>query len=131
MATCAPAAGRPPTLWHNAAPFESPPGRPGVTMSLISEAFAQGAPAPQGGGIQMILMLGLFVVIFYFLILRPQQKKAKEHQAMLAKIAAGDEVVTAGGILGRVVDIGDVFLTLEVSEGVRIKVQKFQVTSLM
>jgi preprotein translocase subunit YajC len=100
-------------------------------MSLISEAFAQGAPAPQGGGIQMIVMMGIFIVIFYFLLIRPQQKKAKEHQAMLAKVAAGDEVVTAGGILGRVIEVGDVFLTLEIAEGVRIKVQKFQITSLM
>jgi preprotein translocase subunit YajC len=100
-------------------------------MSLISEAFAQGAAAPQGGGIQMIVMMGIFIVSFYFLLIRPQQKKAKEHQAMLAKVAAGDEVVTAGGILGRVIEVGDVFLTLEIAEGVRIKVQKFQITSLM
>ena len=100
-------------------------------MSLISEAFAQGAAPPQGGGMQMIVMMGIFIVIFYFLLIRPQQKKAKEHQAMLAKVAAGDEVVTAGGILGRVVEVGDVFLTLEIADGVRIKVQKFQITSLM
>jgi preprotein translocase subunit YajC len=100
-------------------------------MSLISEAFAQGATPPQGGGMQMIVMMGIFIVIFYFLLIRPQQKKAKEHQAMLAKVAAGDEVVTAGGILGRVIEVGDVFLTLEIAEGVRIKVQKFQITSLM
>jgi preprotein translocase subunit YajC len=100
-------------------------------MSLISEAFAQGAAAPQGGGIQMIVMMGIFIVIFYFLLIRPQQKKAKDHQAMLAKVAAGDEVVTAGGILGRVIEVGDVFLTLEIADGVRIKVQKFQITSLM
>ena len=100
-------------------------------MSLISEAFAQGAAPPQGGGMQMIVMMGIFIVIFYFLLIRPQQKKAKEHQAMLAKVAAGDEVVTAGGILGRVVEVGDVFLTLEIAEGVRIKVQKFQITALM
>ena len=79
----------------------------------------------------MIVMMGIFIVIFYFLLIRPQQKKAKEHQAMLAKVAAGDEVVTAGGILGRVVEVGDVFLTLEIAEGVRIKVQKFQITALM
>ena len=100
-------------------------------MSLISEAFAQGAAPPQGGGIQMIVMMGIFIVIFYFLLIRPQQKKAKEHQAMLAKVAAGDEVVTAGGILGRVIEVGDVFLTLEIAEGVRIKVQKFQISSLV
>ena len=79
----------------------------------------------------MFIMMGLFVVIFYFLLIRPQQKKQKEHQAMLGKLAAGDEVVTAGGILGRIVEIGDNFITLEIADNVRIKVQRFQVTSLV
>ena len=65
------------------------------------------------------------------LLIRPQQKKQKEHQAMLSKITAGDEVVTAGGILGKVIEVGDNFLTLEIADNVRIKVQRFQVTSLV
>jgi preprotein translocase subunit YajC len=73
----------------------------------------------------------LFIVIFYFLLIRPQQKKAKEHAAMLGKLAAGDEVVTAGGILGKVVSVGDGFVTIEIAESVQIKVQKFQVSSLV
>jgi preprotein translocase subunit YajC len=76
-------------------------------------------------------MMAVFVVIFYFLLIRPQQKKQKEHQAMLSKIATGDEVITAGGILGRVVETGDQFLTIEIADNVRIKVQRFQVTSLV
>ncbi len=99
--------------------------------ALIPEAFAQGAAPSAGGGLAPLLMMVVFIVIFYFLLIRPQQRKAKEHQALIAKVAAGDEVVTAGGILGKVVEVGDVFLTLEIAEGVRIKVQKFQVTSLM
>jgi preprotein translocase subunit YajC len=100
--------------------------------SLIPDAMAQApAGAPQGGGLSMFVMMGLFVVIFYFLLIRPQQKKQKEHQAMLGKLAAGDEVVTTGGILGRIVEISDNFITLEISEGVRIKVQRFHVTSLV
>jgi preprotein translocase subunit YajC len=100
--------------------------------SLIPDAMAQ-APggAPAGGGLSMIVMMGLFFVVFYFLLIRPQQKKQKEHQAMLSKIAAGDEVVTAGGILGRVVDVGEQFLTIEIADNVRIKVQRFQVASLV
>jgi preprotein translocase subunit YajC len=78
-----------------------------------------------------LIMMGVFVVIFYFLLIRPQQKKQKEHQAMLSKIAAGDEVVTAGGILGKVIEVGDNFLTIEIADNVRIKVQRFQVTSLV
>jgi preprotein translocase subunit YajC len=73
----------------------------------------------------------VFIVIFYFLLIRPQQRKAKEHQAMVGKLSAGDEVVTSGGILGRIVEVGDSFVTLEIADGVRIKVQKFQITSLM
>jgi preprotein translocase subunit YajC len=100
--------------------------------SLIPDAMAQ-APtgAPPGGLMQTFVMIGLFIAIFYFLLLRPQQKKQKEHQAMLGKLATGDEVVTTGGILGRIVEISDNFITLEISEGVRIKVQRFHVTSLV
>ena len=101
--------------------------------SLIPDAMAQAAGgAPAGGSpMGMFIMMGLFVVIFYFLLIRPQQKKQKEHQAMLTKLAAGDEIVTAGGILGRIVEIGDNFITLEIADNVRIKVQRFQVTSLV
>ncbi len=76
-------------------------------------------------------MMVVFVVIFYFLLIRPQQKKAKEHQALVSKLSAGDEVVTTGGILGKVTEVGDSFVTIEVADGVRVKVQKFQVGSLM
>jgi preprotein translocase subunit YajC len=98
---------------------------------LISVAHAQGAAPPQGGGLAPLLMMVVFIVIFYFLLIRPQQRKAKEHQAMIGKLAVGDEVVTAGGILGRIVEVGDSFITLEIADGVRIKVQKFQVTAQM
>jgi len=100
--------------------------------SLIPDAMAQaaGGASPQSG-LPMFVMMGLFVVIFYFLLIRPQQKKQKEHQAMLGKLAAGDEVVTAGGILGRIIEVGDNFITLEIADNVRIKVQRFQVTTLV
>ena len=100
--------------------------------SLIPDAMAQApAGAPQGGLTQTFLMIGMFVAIFYFLLIRPQQKKQKEHQAMISKLAAGDEVVTTGGIVGRIAEITDNFITLEIAEGVRIKVQRFHVTSLV
>jgi len=99
--------------------------------SLIPDAMAQTAGGAAGSGATPLIMMAVFVVIFYFLLIRPQQKKQKEHQAMLSKITAGDEVVTAGGILGKVVEVGDNFLTLEIAENVRIKVQRFQVTSLV
>ena len=99
---------------------------------LIPDAMAQSAGgAAPGGGIAPILMMVVFIAIFYFLLIRPQQKKAKEHQAMVTKLSAGDEVVTSGGILGKIVEVGDAFVTLEIAPNVQIKVQKFQVTSLM
>ena len=73
----------------------------------------------------------IFSFIFYFLLIRPQQKKAKEHQAMLSSLSVGDEVVTVGGILGKVSAIGEGVVTLEVAKDVQIKVQKFQVSSLV
>ena len=78
-----------------------------------------------------ILPLLLLPVLMYFLLIRPQQKKQKEHQAMLSKLSAGDEIVTAGGILGRIIEVGDNFITLEIADNVRIKVQRFQVTTLV
>ena len=98
---------------------------------LIPEAQAQAIGGAAGGQLAPLLMMVLFIVIFYFLLIRPQQKKAKEHQGMLGRLAAGDEVVTAGGILGRVIEVGDNFTTLEIADGVRIKIQKYQITSLM
>ncbi len=100
--------------------------------SLIPDAMAQTAGgASAASGATPLIMMAVFVVIFYFLLIRPQQKKQKEHQAMLSKITAGDEVVTAGGILGKVIEVGDNFLTIEIADNVRIKVQRFQVTSLV
>ena len=101
--------------------------------SLIPDAMAQAAPAagPAGGQFGFIGMMLIVFVFMYFLLIRPQQKKHKEHQAMLGKLAAGDEVVTTGGILGRIVEISDNFVTIEIADGVRIKVQRFHVTSLV
>jgi preprotein translocase subunit YajC len=99
--------------------------------ALIPVAWAQGAPVSAQSPIPPLLMVLAFMALMYLVIFRPQQKKAKEHQALLAKLAAGDEVVTSGGILGRITEVGDTFVTLEVADGVRVKVQKFQVTQLM
>ncbi|MGB8692095.1 MAG: preprotein translocase subunit YajC [Steroidobacteraceae bacterium] len=100
-------------------------------MDLISPAYAQAAAAPGGGGFSQIIILVVFVAIFYFMLIRPQQKRQKEQQAMLAKLASGDEVVTSGGILGRITEVGDTFVTVEIAEGVRIKVQRGQISQLV
>jgi preprotein translocase subunit YajC len=98
---------------------------------LISEAWAQAAPGAGGGQFQFALLMAAFIALFYFMLIRPQQRRAKEHQTLVSKLASGDEVVTSGGLLGRVTDVGDTFITLEIAEGVRVKVQKVQVTQLM
>src|SRR5262245_49844846 len=99
---------------------------------LIPDAMAQSAGGgAAGGGLAPLLMMVVFIGIFYFLLIRPQQKKAKEHQSMVGKLASGDEVVTGGGILGKIVEVGETFVTLEIAPNVQIKVQKFQITSLM
>ena len=99
---------------------------------LVSDAYAQSAGGPLGGGgVGQIIILVVFVGVFYFLLIRPQQKRTKDQQAMLSRLTAGDEVVTSGGILGRITEVNDTFVTLEIAEGVRIKVQKTQITQLM
>jgi preprotein translocase subunit YajC len=98
---------------------------------LISPAWAQAAGAPQGSPLMTVLPLLLIFVVFYFLLIRPQSKRAKEHREMVAKLAAGDEVVTTGGLLGRLTEVGESFVTLQVSPGVSIQVQKFQIAQLV
>jgi preprotein translocase subunit YajC len=99
---------------------------------LISEAHAQAAgAAPQGAGLMNMIILPVMLVVFYFLLIRPQQKRAKEHQNMLSKLATGDEVVTGGGIIGKVTEVSDSVATVEIADGVRIKVQKSQITQLV
>ena len=98
---------------------------------LISDAWAQAAPGAPGGQFQFALLMAAFIALFYFMLIRPQQRRAKEHQALVAKLAAGDEVVTGGGLLGRVAEVGETFITLEVADGVQVKIQKVQITQLV
>jgi preprotein translocase subunit YajC len=98
---------------------------------FINSAYAQSA----GGGAQSmmgtLLLPVLLLVVFYFLLIRPQNKRAKEQRDMLSKVAAGDEVATSGGILGKVVEVGDQFVTLEIANNVQIKLQKFQIAQVL
>jgi preprotein translocase subunit YajC len=99
---------------------------------FINTAHAQAAGASGGQGILSALMLPvLLLVVFYFLLIRPQNKRAKEQKEMLSKVVAGDEVATTGGILGKVVEVGEQFLTLEIAPGVSVKLQKFQVAQVL
>lgn len=99
---------------------------------LISDALAQNASPPAaGGGIEFFIMIGIFFLIMYFMIIRPQSKRAKEHKKLIEALSKGDEVVTNGGLLGKITEVGENFVKLEVSEGVNIKVQKSAVASVM
>jgi len=91
---------------------------------FISEALAaEGAQAAsQPGGEQFILLIGM-VVLFYFILIRPQQKRAKEHKKMVAEISKGDEVVTNGGVLGKVTNVGEQYLSVEIADNVEVKIQ--------
>lgn len=97
---------------------------------FINDAWAQSAP-PQGGGGSFLIMMIIFFVIFYFMLIRPQTKQAKEHKQMLAALAKGDEVVTSGGVLGRINKIGDNFIAIEVAKDLEIKVQKSAISAVM
>jgi preprotein translocase subunit YajC len=100
---------------------------------LIPPAYAQAAPggAPAGSGMFNIILPVIFIAVFYFLMIRPQMRRAKEQREMLGKLQKGDEVVTSGGIAGRIDEIGDHFITVEVSDGVRIKFQKSAISQVL
>ena len=96
---------------------------------LISDAWAQGGG--QGSPFPSLIMLVVLFGLFYMLLIRPQQKRQKEHRQMAEKLAKGDEVVTQGGVFGRITEVGDSFLSIEVAEGIEIKIQRSAVATLM
>ena len=91
---------------------------------FISQAWAQAAGSPQGGGIESMLLIVVMFGVLYFLMIRPQMKRAKEHKAMIEGLQKGDEVVSGGGILGRVTKINESYVTLEVAQGVEMTLQR-------
>jgi preprotein translocase subunit YajC len=99
---------------------------------FIAEALADnGAAAPQGSPMVTLVMLVLMFVAFYFLLIRPQAKRAKEHKNMVAALAKGDEVVIGGGMLGRVTHVGEQMATVEIAENVEVKVQKHAIQAVL
>lgn len=104
-----------------------------LLLSLfISDAVAQtAAPSPAPSMISTLLLPVMLIVVFYFLLIRPQQKKAKEHTAMVASLAVGSEVVTGGGMLGKVTELGEQFVTVEIASGVRVKIQRHSIGAVL
>jgi preprotein translocase subunit YajC len=98
---------------------------------FISDAMAEGAAAAPAGGLGGIIPLILIFVAMYFLLIRPQQKKMKDHQAMVSALAKGDEVTTNGGILGKIISLDDSFVTVEIAQNVTIKLQRGAIANIM
>jgi preprotein translocase subunit YajC len=98
------------------------------------EGVARAAAAPAGSTQEVlfttVIPLALLFAVFYFLLIRPQTKKAAEHRKLLGALKRNDEVVTTGGLLGRIVELGDKLATLEVAPGVRVRIERAQIASL-
>ena len=103
---------------------------------FISSAYAQTAPAAAAGGdmqssLMSLLPLVLMFVVLYFVMIRPQMKKQKEHRAMIDALAKGDEVATAGGVLGKVTKLGEGYVSIEIANGVEVQLQRSAVVQVL
>jgi preprotein translocase subunit YajC len=128
-----------PVAYNPALPFAArlaSSSSPRTTNVFISNALAQTAPAPAAAAgaessLLSLLPLVLMFVVLYFIMIRPQMKRQKEHKAMIEAIAKGDEVVTAGGVLGKVAKLGESYLHVEVANGVELQVQRSSVVQVL
>ncbi|KAF1004903.1 MAG: Sec translocon accessory complex subunit YajC [Burkholderia gladioli] len=102
-----------------------------MLLAIISNAFAQGAGGSSESSLMSFLPLILMFVVLYFIMIHPQMKRQKEHRNMLAAMTKGDEVVTNGGLVGKVTKVGTAYVGVEVSEGTEITVQKSAVTTIL
>lgn len=99
---------------------------------IIDNAFAANDAKPAAAtDFSFFIMIGIFFLIMYFMIIRPQSKRTKEHKKLIESLAKGDEVVTNGGLLGKITEVGESLIQMEISQGVVIKVQKNAVTMVM
>ena len=98
---------------------------------FISSAYAQAAGSPSGSDIMTFLPMIAIVVVFYFLLIRPQQKRAKETKAMLSSLQKGDEVVTAGGVVGKISKLSDAYADIEIAPNVEVTIQRSAISLLL
>mgnify|MGYP006325875137 FL=1 len=102
---------------------------------FISTAYAQAAPAPAAGGTESTLItlapLVLMFVVLYFIMIRPQMKRQKEHKAMIEALAKGDEVVVGGGMLGKVTKLGETYVSVEIAANVEVQVQRTAIVQVL
>ena len=99
-------------------------------MSFISNAFAQGAGSAESSLMSFLPLILMFAVL-YFIMIRPQMKRQKEHRNMLAAMAKGDEVITSGGIVGKVTKVSEAYVGVEIADGTEITVQKSSVSTIL
>lgn len=100
---------------------------------FISDAFAQAAPAAaqQGSPLTGVVFMVALIGLFYFMLIRPQSKRAKEHRKMVETLAKGDEIVTNGGLLGKIIALSEQYVTVELTEGVQVKLQRQSVATVL
>ena len=98
---------------------------------FISDAVAQTAAPASPSMVSTLLLPVMLIVVFYFLLIRPQQKKQKEHRAMVEALAVGSEIVTGGGMLGKVTELGEQFVTIEIANGVHVKIQRHSIGAVL
>ncbi len=114
-------------LWHNA-PVHSASS---FIVIFIDDALAQDAAAGAMSGTSMFVMIGIFFLIMYFMIIRPQNKRVKEHRALVDALQKGDEVSVSGGLMGRITHIGQTSVRLEIADGVEVRVRKDSVNNVL
>lgn len=98
---------------------------------FIADALAQGAPADGGPGISGFLIMLIPIVVLWFLMIRPQMKRQKEHAKMVESLSKGDEAVTNGGVLGRITEVGDSFVKMEIAKSIEVKVQRHAIATIV
>lgn len=98
---------------------------------FLADAWAQEGQPRSGGGLDFFIFLMVLFAIMYFLMIRPQMKRARQHREMVQSLQKGDEILTNGGLLGRVREVGEAFLLVEIADGVEVKVQKSSVANAM
>jgi len=98
---------------------------------FIQNAWAQESPQSGGSGIMGLLPLILIFVVFYFFLIRPQMKQAREHKQMVDALGKGDEIVTNGGLLGKITRVGDTFISVEIAPDIEVRIQKHSVSAIL
>ncbi len=101
------------------------------SLNTIAVAAATPATGEAAGGMSFIVIIIIMFVAMYFMLIRPQQKRQKQHRALVAALARGDEVITSGGIAGRIEEVGDSFVTVEIASNIKIKLQRSSIAQVL